>query len=795
MPTLGGRHCRGKFVSSTRFPALLLALGVAAIPAMAHAGSSGAVETVVVTGVAPLPGSGIDAGKIAGEVEVVSVGDLMRDRPKDVLPNAVATQLSSVSVNAGQGSQFQPDFVYRGFEASPISGVAEGIAVYQDGVRLNEAFGDNVNWDLIPEFAVDTFTLQSNNPVFGLNTLGGAVTLDMKSGFTFQGAQAEISGGSFANLTGDAEYGAQFGKFALYAGAGGLSDDGFRYRSQTTLRQGYGDLAYEDGPLTLHLSVSGASNRIGAVGPTPVEMLADDPRSIFTYPQAMDNEMALTQARGTWKPNDTIAVSFSVYWRHFHQNLIDGNTTDVGFCQNNAAFLCLGGSDGYPGDVLTDVHGNQVAASVLPDGATPGETDFTQTGTNTFGVAAQMAWTEPLAGHGNNLVLGASLDRGETDYTAFGELGSLLPSLDVVGVGVIIDEAQNPNASPPIETPVHLGARNTYGGLYAIDVFDLTPALSWTLSGRLNTADIRLTDLRGTALDGEHSFSRFNPGTGLAYKVAPDFTAYAGYSESNRAPTAGELSCADPASPCLLDAFLVSDPALKQVISRTYEFGLRGRFAIAMLDGQFSWSAGAYRTDAANDILLLATGINGFGFFSNAGTTRHQGVDLHLDYRDTRWKFTANYSYLDATFRDGLVLSSNSPAADRDGLIFVHPGGHIPMNPASRLSLSADFAATKSWSLGAGLRLQSGEFLVGDESNQEPKLPGFVTLNLRSAYAIDRHFTLFGEIQNLLDKRYYTYGAFTGLDGLPPNFNLTNPRTYSPAPGRLLFAGLRATLD
>jgi outer membrane receptor protein involved in Fe transport len=128
-------------------------------------------------------------------------------------------------------------------------------------------------------------------------------------------------------------------------------------------------------------------------------------------------------------------------------------------------------------------------------------------------------------------------------------------------------------------------------------------------------------------------------------------------------------------------------------------------------------------------------------------------------------------------------------------LIYVQPGDHIPLNPTHRLTLSGDFAVTKAWSVGTDLRWQSGEYLVGDESNQEPKLPGCVAMNLRSAYAIDDRFTLFGEIQNLFDRRYYTYGAFTELDGLPPNFNLTNPRTYSPAPGRLLFAGLRATLN
>ena len=776
---------------SLLWPALFLA----ALPAAANADDSD-IETVVVVGNAPLPGSGIDADKVAGEVQTLSITDLSNGRHTDALANSVAQELSSVSLNDEQGSQYQPDFVYRGFEASPISGIAQGIAVYQNGVRMNESFGDNVNWDLIPQFAVRSLTLQSNDPVFGLNALGGAVSLDMKSGLNFDGHAAQVSGGSFGNVTGDAEYGTRLGDgFALYLGVGSTHDDGFRYRSPTTERQGFGDIAYQSGPIELHLTSSAALNDIAAVGPTPVQMLAADPKAVFTFPQSIRNEMEMTQLRATWRASETLIFSASTYYRHFLQHLTDGNTTDVDYCENDPTQLCLEGDDDFPGDALYDSHGNPVPASVLPDGATPGETDFTRTNANSYGVAAQMTLSEPLLGHVNNLVFGVSLDRGTTNYTAFGELGALEDDLEVQTVGIVIDQALSPTAQPPIEEPVNVDGTNTYTGIYAVDVFDITTRLSWTLSGRLNLADIRLQDNLGTALDGDHSFSHFNPGTGLAYKVTDALTAYMGYSQSNRAPTAGELSCADPNSPCLLDAFLVSDPSLKQVVSNNIEAGLRGRFGLELLPGAFAWNASVYRTDATNDIMLLATDVNGFGFFQNAGTTRHQGFDAHLGYRDARWTVNAGYSYLDATFRTAQALSSDSPAANDDGVIFVHPGDHIPMNPANRLTFSAEFTATKEWNIGAELRAQSGQYLVGDESNQEPKLPGFATVDLHTSYKLGSRLELFGEIDNLFDKRYYTYGAFTGLDGLPDNFDLTNPRTYSPAPGRLFFIGLRTYAD
>ena len=751
-------------------------------------------ETVVVMAVTPLPGTSIDASKIAGEIETLSVPELTADRQQDVLPSVMATQLSSVTLNDEQGSQYQPDLVYRGFEASPISGVAEGIAVYQDGVRLNEAFGDNVNWDLVPEFAVNRLTLQSGNPLFGLNSLGGAVTLEMKSGLSFQGTQATISSGSFGNVGGDAEYGGRFGNYGFYIGVGASHDGGFRDLSASTLRQAYSDFAYERGPLALHMSLSGALNDIGALGTTPVEMLAMDRRAVFTSPQSMHNEMELAQLHGTYRAGDTLNLSFNFYYRHFHQDLIDGNTTDVTSCANDATELCLEGDGDFPGDALYDAAGHVVPASVLPNGATPGETDFTRTNTNSLGAAAQASFSPSILGLPDTLVAGVSLDKGFTSYSAYGELGSLSPTLVVQGSGVTIDQALSPTAQPPIEAPVAVGARNTYGGLYALNVLDATPSLSWTLSGRLNTAQIRLDDRIGTALNGGHEFTRFDPGTGLTYKFSDSVTVYAGYSESNRAPTAGELSCADPNSPCLLDAFLVADPKLKQVVSRDVELGLRGSFALSLLPSRFRWNASFYRTNVDNDILLLATDVNGFGYFQNAGTTRRQGADLHLAYGGARWSWSASYSYLDATFRDTEVISSNSPAADNNGLIFVAPGNRMPMNPANRLTLSADYAVLPKWSLGADLRMQSGQYLAGDDSNQEPKMSGYTNVNLRTAWRITPAFQLYVEVQNLLDRSYNTYGTFTRLDGLPPNFNLADPRAFSPAPPRLIYAGFRTSM-
>jgi iron complex outermembrane recepter protein len=753
------------------------------------------LPSVEVVGVAPLPGSGIDIDKVPANVQTLSAGQLSPDGENDLVPTAAARRLSQVNLNDEQGSQFQPDFVYRGFEASPISGIPEGIAVYQNGVRINEAFGDTVNWDLIPQFAVNRMTLQGNNPVFGLNALGGAVTLDMKNGFNFHGFDGQLSGGSFGNINGFAEEGAQFGNFGFYGAIGGTHDDGFRYQSPTNLSQGYMDFGWESNPFTVHLSVSAADNVIGAVGPTPVQLLAEDPRNVFTYPQSMHNEAELVQLTGTYKPTDFVLFSGDVYYRHFNQNLVDGNTTDVTACTNNAAFFCLEGNDLFPADVLYDSHDNQVPTSVLPPGATPGEIDFTTTNTNTVGSGLQAKFTNPILGRENNLVVGATGDHSVTEYSAHGELGTLLPSLDVLGAGEIIDQGLSPTASPPIEQPVSVIGTNDYLGLYATDTFNITPRLAATASGRFNLALIGLQDQTGIApqINGNDLYTHFNPGAGLTYKITDNVTAYGGWSEGNRAPTPGELSCANPATPCILDAFLVADPPLKQVVSHTFEAGLRGHLNAAAIPGQFLWNLGVYRTNAIDDILLLATQINGFGYFSNVGTTRRQGIEAGLTYSWQKWTVTANYSFLKATFLENLVLSSNSPAANANGDIFVQPGDSLPLMPQNRVVLDVEYEAAPHWNIGADAKFVSSQFLVGDESNQEPKLPAYGVVNLHTSLKVNQWTTFFVEIDNLLNRTYYTYGTFTQLDGLPPNLNLTDATTLSPSPGRIVYAGMKVT--
>lgn len=173
--------------------------------------------------------------------------------------------------------------------------------------------------------------------------------------------------------------------------------------------------------------------------------------------------------------------------------------------------------------------------------------------------------------------------------------------------------------------------------------------------------------------------------------------------------------------------------------------------------------------------------ITGRGYFQNVGGTRREGLEASVTHTDEKWKLFAGYSFIDATFRDAVTLSSpNNPFADADGFIHVQPGDQLSSIPQHRFKAGAEYAVLPEWKVGADLIAVSGQYLAGDESNLNPKLPNYWTVNLHISYRISKNVEAFGLIQNLFDRRYYTFGTFFDTTEVP-FLGLTDPRTLSPA--------------
>ena len=176
------------------------------------------LPTFDVVATTPLGGGEIDVAKSPFAVWQTNSQDIQTFNDT-TLPETLARQAPGVTVGNVSGNDFQPDLSYRGFDATAVTGTPIGLAVYQNGVRINEAFGDTVNWDLIPENAIDKTAIVAGNPIFGLNALGGAVTVTMKNGFTWQGFEADVRGGSFGRAQEEFQYGKQIGNYSVYVAA------------------------------------------------------------------------------------------------------------------------------------------------------------------------------------------------------------------------------------------------------------------------------------------------------------------------------------------------------------------------------------------------------------------------------------------------------------------------------------------------------------------------------------------------------------------------------------------------
>jgi len=747
------------------------------------------LPTVTVIGTTPLPGTGIDIDKVPANVQSLSAGDLRRAGSPSLL-DSMADQLGSVSINNNLDDPFQPDILLRGFEASPVLGTPQGIAVYQNGVRVNEAFGDTVNWDLIPALAIDRVDVVSANPVYGLNALGGAVLVTLKNGFTYHGFEGDAAGGSFNQRNGSIEYGQQVGPYAAYLAGNYYASDGWRQFSPDTLQQVYASAGVHGEKLSLDIDFTGANNRLFGEGATPEQELAAGRSLVFTSPQNNFDELEFVTANAAYQATDALSFQGNAYRREFHQTVLNGNTTNYTSCGNG--FLC------QPDGMTPLVSGTGGAIPDISNGGTVpiGEDDSETIHAVGTGGALQMTYGGQIFGHDNNFVLGGSYDHDVVDFQSAAEVGVINASLQVVPSGFFVDTPENTGFNA---TPISLTAVDDYYGLFLTDTFNLTPALAVTASGRYNLAIIALSDHLGSNLAGTNRYSRFNPAIGFTYKILANLTGYAGYSEGNRAPTPSEIECSNPTQPCLLPSSLSSDPpSLKQVVSHTYEAGLRGSFAAPeMLPGKFTWNFGLFRTDLADDIYGVATTISS-GFFENIGSTRRQGIESRLAYRDEDWSAYLAYSLIDATFQSPLTLPSPSnPFADANGNIEVRPGDRLPGIPEHQLKLGADYRLTPHWSVGGTVTYFSAQYLHGDESNQNPELPGYAVVGLHSTYEVTRNAEMFVSINNLFDAHYATFGIFgdptgVGAPGIPPaGAPGVDNRFVSPGAPLSVFGGVR----
>lgn len=750
--------------------------------AMAQTPPALAMPDVDVVASTPLLGSGVDRGSVPQATQVLGPREVDRTGVPS-LTGAILDDVPSATVNDTSGNPFQPDILFRGFTASPVIGAAQGLAVYVNGARFNDPFGDTVNWDLIPPEAIQTVNVEASNPVFGLNAIGGSVNVQLKNGFTFQGADFTSYGGSFDRGSGIIEFGRQYGKFAIYA-AGDITHDGsFRNTGNSDLYRLYTDLGWRNETTELHLGITAGSDTLGNPGATPVQALNVDISSIFSAPNSVQNKYVALNSSFNSQVGEATSLQGLVYYQNLTQRITNGATSQVLPCNDGTGLLC--NPDGVPvivrggGTVPDFLNGAVYSANVL-EGLSA----------QSYGASLQASEDAAVFGMKDHLVVGVSFDGSDSVFDAQTQLGGF-DAINHSFVGPGVTQVQVGERT----TPVTVATTTRYYGVFAADVLSVLPRLDLSAGGRFNNAEVDLHDKIGTVLTGQHSYSRFNPTLGLTYRFSPALQIYGSYSETNRAPTPTELSCSSPATPCSLLNFFIGDPNLKQVVAKTFEGGARGHIADVM-GGRFSWNADYFHTGNRDDLIFqpLSSNVNN-GYYTNDGQTLRQGVEAGLHFDTPLLHAVLGYTYTDATFQQALLIGAgNNPGGDTNGNLQIVPGDRIPGIPLHRGTVVVEYKVTDRWSVGGSAVLQSSQYRFGDDSNLEKPVGGYVVVNLDTSYRITDHITVFGLVNNVTNRYYDTYGTFGPVGDVPwPTVpgGVSDPRTASPGAPIAGYGGVR----
>lgn len=794
---------------------LAAAISAAFAPAVLAAGSSVSEKTeaprVDVISTTPLPSLGTAKEEIAAPVQTATSRDLDRSQASD-LTDFMNRNLGGVHINDVQNNPVQPDVSYRGFTASPLLGNPQGLSVYMDGVRMNQALGDQISWDLIPRSAISTITLMpGSNPLFGLNTLGGALSVQTKNGRTHAGTRAQTYYGAYNRRAVEFEHGGSNDKgLDWFITGNDFRDDGWRDFSPSRVQQLFGKVGWANAATDIDLTWSFANNNLIGNGFTPIEFLRSQGyNSIFTRPDQTRNNSNFLNLALKHAFNDNVLFSANTYYRKIKTRTLNGDGNDdqaevdefgdFGFA-NEAAFL----------PVLQNCSSVAGLDETGAEGLCNGALNRTRARQNNSGIQGQFTFLGNLLGQRNQFIVGAGYDQSRVSFDQSTEFGVLTASRSVRGLGLDSDEA----------AAALYGKTRTYS-IFATDTLSIKEQLHLTLSGRFNQTRVdnfdRLDAAEGRnpgdpgSLSGNHKFTRFNPAVGLSWTPNSWINPYVGYNEGSRAPSTIELGCADPNSPCRLPNALAGDPPLNQVVTKTYEGGLRGK----LMGGQLAWNAGVFDARNQDDILFVAQGVGGLGYFENFGKTRRRGAELGLVGSLGNLRFGTSYTYVNATFESTTELAGENNSASApcsvdpgEDCITVTKGNRIPQIPRHQGKLFADYQFTPKISVGTDVIALSSMFVRGNENNAHQadgedfigkgRTSGWAIVNLRATYQLTDQVQVFGRVNNLFDREYFNggvlaenrfngSGVFTGEE--------QGTTSFAPGAPRIFWFGLRFDLE
>ena len=748
-----------RIVSTTLAYIALGATGLSPAWAQPSERAAGTLAEVTVIATTPIGNTGISLEKFAGNVQTLSRDKLSTDTLN--LTQRIDQGLGSVHLNDTQGNPFQVDLNYRGFTASPALGTPQGLSVFLDGMRLNEPFGDVVAWDSLPQLAIDKVTLiPGSNPVYGLNTLGGAIALTTKNGNSVNGSQGGLSVGSFGRVSMDVEHGGHADDGNLYFTASLYNERGWAENNPSQVRQIFGKYTHYLSHGDLAVSLLYADNLLYGNQTVPQSM-RDQAAQGYSHPDYTGSQTFMLNAQLNMELDASNAFAGNVYLRDITRDILNSNinqwllgaTNDVN-CLGNTPIDC-------PATNLLAHYKQQVAGSNL-----------------------QWSNTDFVFDRNQITTVGLNAEFSNTAFANHGQYAALDASHGLVGLGSYLSQAD-------------IQSRNQRFGLFATSTIDASDRLAVTASARWDYASLTLSgnsciddalcDLDAgtgqvTPVTGDHSYQRLNPALGFTYLVAPNLSVFGNYAEGFRTPSAIELACADPAAPCsgVPNAF-GADPELAAVVSKTFEFGLRGQLGNVM-----KWRTAYYRTALENDIVFNQNSAT-TGYFANVGQTLRQGIEIGLDGKLGQLDYALDLDRIDASYQSSFTVAN---AANSAAATPVQPGNRIPGMPQWVFKGRLGYPVTAHTRVGLAIQAQDSQYARGDDNNADVNGPiaGFTTVKLDVQHSVDQRLSLYAGVNNLFDARYASYGALA-VNNISTG---ANEQFQSLAAPRTLYAGLQA---
>ena len=628
---------------------LILIINLTVSPIL-YAEQNISLGTIDVFSSSPLPGIGIEKSILPSAVQEINL-DQVKKQSGVSIADYLVNNAAGVTVNEVGGNPWQPEIRFRGYTAGSIAGNEQGISIYVDGVRENQPFSDVVLWDTLPSFAYDGVQIvPGSNPIYGLNTLGGAVSFQTKSGRSFQGTNTEFTAGSWGRQISLVEHGGVSGPYDYYAGYQHTTEKGWRDYSPNHINQFFSKLGWEDDTTRLELSYTAADNALIGNGLAPTYLLGSDNSGINTVPDFTGNTYHKLNLAASHFYNDDTLLTSNIYWKRSDRTTWNGDAEIELDGDNLARVPGAGGVINIDG---TEVNLFRYINDEIDE--VEGENNTTNTKQDKYGLATQLSLTQPLGIFENNLTVGVNLETSLISFLQNGFEGATL-----------LDNRRLVKGSGDGAVTTNLQGRTETFGLYAVDTISFNDQWHFTGGARYNYQEIDNLDRREDQSDGSltevQSWGRVNPTMGLTYRPNQQTSTYVSYGESNRAPTSIEVGCSNPKVACTLPTQMADDPPLDDVVAKTYEWGFRNSGKHVDISGAI------YRAVNHDDLQFVNTNAqNGLGYFDNIGRTIRQGLDLSFAGKTLfgikgteKFSWTASYGYLNAKYDSDLALVSDA---------------------------------------------------------------------------------------------------------------------------------------